>query len=167
MDLIIISLKFKLFSPWHSWKFADLALNNNHSLTRSISLVAMTLQCETLDFTFCHDITMWNIRFHFLPWHYNVKHWISLLTSSHEMTCRFLTRLVFYRNLIIFKSCVELRSCRTKDYKIGICCFSTKLAALRRESKDWLARNQDNVSEWDDMSISGFFVSKMIYRLSL
>ena len=42
---------------------------------------------------------------------------------------------------------------QTKDYKIDICCFSAKHAALRRKSKDWLARNQDNVSEWGDMSI--------------
>jgi hypothetical protein len=40
----------------------------------------------------------------------------------------------------------------TKDYEIGICCFSAKHAALRK-NKDWLAQNQDNVSEWDDMSI--------------
>jgi hypothetical protein len=25
-------------------------------------------------------------------------------------------------------------------------------AALRRKSKDWLAQNQNNVSEWSDMS---------------
>jgi len=42
---------------------------------------------------------------------------------------------------------------QTKDCKIGICCFSAKHATLRRKSKDWLARNQDNVSEWGDMSI--------------
>ena len=47
------------------------------------------------------------------------------------------------------------RSGKTKDCKIGICCFSAKHAALRRKSKDWLARNQDNVSEWGDMSIHG------------
>ena len=41
----------------------------------------------------------------------------------------------------------ETRSGQTKDYNIGICCFSAKHAALRRKSKDWLARNQDNVSE--------------------
>jgi GH43 family beta-xylosidase len=29
-DLIIISLKIYLFSPWHSWKIAELALSNNH-----------------------------------------------------------------------------------------------------------------------------------------
>jgi hypothetical protein len=37
--------------------------------------------------------------------------------------------------------------------KIGICCFSTKYVALRKKSNDWLAGNQDIVSEWGDMSI--------------
>ena len=41
------------------------------------------------------------------------------------------------------------------DYQIGICCFSAKHAALRRKRKDWLARNQDTVSEWGDMFIRG------------
>jgi hypothetical protein len=43
---------------------------------------------------------------------------------------------------------IEPRPGQTKDYKIGICCFSTKHAPLRRKSKDWLALNQNNVSEW-------------------
>jgi hypothetical protein len=42
----------------------------------------------------------------------------------------------------------------TKDYTIGICCFSAMNTALRRKSKHRLARNQDNVSEWCDMSMS-------------
>jgi hypothetical protein len=42
---------------------------------------------------------------------------------------------------------------QTKDYKTGIPCFSAKQTILRRKSKDWLARNEDNVLEWDDMSI--------------
>ena len=46
----------------------------------------------------------------------------------------------------------DSRSGQTKDYKIGICCFSAKHVALRRKSKDWLARNQNNVSEWSDIS---------------
>ena len=46
----------------------------------------------------------------------------------------------------------EIRSSQSKDYKIGICCFSAKHKILRTKSKDWLARNQDNVSEWSDMS---------------
>jgi hypothetical protein len=49
----------------------------------------------------------------------------------------------------------EPRSGQTKDYKIGICCFSAKHAALRRKSKDWLVQNQNNVSEWSDMSTIG------------
>jgi hypothetical protein len=28
-----------------------------------------------------------------------------------------------------------------------MCCFSAKHAALRRKSKNWLARNHNNVSE--------------------
>jgi hypothetical protein len=34
-----------------------------------------------------------------------------------------------------------LRSCQLKDYKIGICCFSTKQATLRIKNKNRLARN--------------------------
>ena len=49
----------------------------------------------------------------------------------------------------------EPRLGKTKDYKIGICCFSSKHAPFRRKSEDWLARNQNNVSEWSDMSTRG------------
>ena len=31
-DLINISLKINLFSPWYIWEIAELVLNNNHSL---------------------------------------------------------------------------------------------------------------------------------------
>jgi hypothetical protein len=46
---------------------------------------------------------------------------------------------------------------QTKDYDIGICCFSAKHTALRSKNKDWMARNQDNVSEWSDMSTRELF----------
>ena len=49
----------------------------------------------------------------------------------------------------------EPRSGQTKDYEIGICCFSAKHTALRRKSKDWLSRNQDNVSEVGEISTRG------------
>ena len=48
----------------------------------------------------------------------------------------------------------EPRLGETKDYKIVICCFSAKHTALRRNSKDWLATNQNN-REWSDMSTRG------------
>ena len=43
---------------------------------------------------------------------------------------------------------LEPRSCKTKDYKIGMCCFSAKHASLRRKSKYQLARNRANVYSW-------------------
>ena len=51
----------------------------------------------------------------------------------------------------------EPRSGQTKDYTIGICCFSAKLAALWRKSKDWFAGNQNNGSEWSDIFTRGLF----------
>jgi hypothetical protein len=44
---------------------------------------------------------------------------------------------------------------QTKDYKIGICCFSARHATLTSKSKDWLTLNQNNVSKWGDMFIRG------------
>jgi hypothetical protein len=42
----------------------------------------------------------------------------------------------------------EPHSGQTKVYAIGMCCLSANHAALRRKCKYWLARNQNNVSEW-------------------
>ena len=59
--------------------------------------------------------------------------------------------------IVLAKSAVdrgfESWSDQTKSIKCGICCFFAKHAALRSKSKDWLAQNQDNVSDWSDMSI--------------
>jgi hypothetical protein len=54
---------------------------------------------------------------------------------------------------------LESRLSQTKDYKIGICCFSTKHAALRRKNKDWLARNQANVPEWGNV-----FIRRLLFQ---
>ena len=40
----------------------------------------------------------------------------------------------------------ESRSGQTKDYQLVCVVYNAKHAELRRKSKDWLARNQDNVS---------------------
>ena len=47
----------------------------------------------------------------------------------------------------VLDSVFRQRSGQTKDYKIGICCFSAELTAFRGKSKDRLNRNQENVSE--------------------
>ena len=49
----------------------------------------------------------------------------------------------------------EPRSGQTKDYKIGICCFTAKYTALRSKNKYFLTRDQDNVSEWNNISTRG------------
>jgi hypothetical protein len=51
----------------------------------------------------------------------------------------------------------ELQLGQTKDYDIGMCCFSLKHVAQMSKSKDKLAQNQDNVSEWRDMSTCKLF----------
>ena len=56
---------------------------------------------------------------------------------------------------------------QTKDYKIGICCFSAKHTLLRRKSKDWLSQNQNNVSKWSDMSTRGLLASTIKIQLSV
>ena len=50
---------------------------------------------------------------------------------------------------------LEPRSGQAKDCEIGICCFCAKYPALRRNSKDWLLRILDDVSQWVEMSIHG------------
>jgi hypothetical protein len=50
----------------------------------------------------------------------------------------------------------EPRSDQTKDEDIfDICCFSAKHTVLRRKNKDWLTRNQNNVSKWGDIFFRG------------
>ena len=71
----------------------------------------------------------------FFQWPSTLKNLVGVLTSS-VVDCGF-----------------ESLSGQTKDYKIGICCLSAKHTALRRKRKDWLAQNQENVSEWGGMSI--------------
>ena len=54
---------------------------------------------------------------------------------------------------VLASSAVDRGFEQTKDYKIGICFFSAKHAALRRKRKDWFARNQNNVSKWSETNI--------------
>ena len=55
-DIIIISLKCNVFSPWSSWNIPHLTLNNNHSLTQSSSKRKTSL-CHWYVACSRHDIT--------------------------------------------------------------------------------------------------------------
>jgi hypothetical protein len=105
--------------------------------------------------------------------HFVKIHVFTYLAPYCDVRCNFRVQAIFDLSLFPFilnriggimvsasSSCAvyrgfESRSGQTKDYKMGMCCFSDKHAALRRKSKDWLARNQNNVSEWSDMSNRG------------
>ena len=47
----------------------------------------------------------------------------------------------------------EPQSDQNKDYAIGMFCFSSNHAVLRSKVNDCWAPDQDNMSEWSDMSI--------------
>ena len=88
---------------------------------------------------------------------------IKWLTTDYRNS--FCIRLFFFFFFFIFFFSVlassavnrgfEPRSGQTKDYKIDICCVFAKYAALRSKRKDWLARNQNNVSKWNNMATRG------------
>jgi hypothetical protein len=62
-----------------------------------------------------------------------------------------------YRSGVIQQNEVMSSPGQTKDYKIGICCFYSKHAALRRKSKaltGWL-EIRIMCPEWSDMSTRG------------
>ena len=95
----------------------------------------------------CFKKQMWVIAITWLP------------LSSYVVV---VVRKRLYFNLLLWNHWVNIgtklgKNVQTKDYKIGICCFPAKPASLRIKCKDWLTRNQDNVSGWSDMSIRGLF----------
>ena len=72
--------------------------------------------------------------------------------------------LAFSPRVLQIMARFEPRSGQIKDYEIGICCFSAKYEALRRKSKDWLARNQDNVSEWATCLFADCCFSELVLK---
>ena len=78
------------------------------------------------------DINMWNLMNFYM--HY------SLITTYQWCN------LVSVLALSVVHRGFKPRSGQTKDYKIGVCLFSSKHTALKRNSKDCFGRHQDNVS---------------------
>jgi hypothetical protein len=66
---------------------------------------------------------------------------LNMLASSEVILNKLASSAVDRR----FKS----RLGQTKEYKIVICCCSVKYSLLRSKSKNGLARNRDNVCEWN------------------
>jgi hypothetical protein len=136
-DNIIITLYRGFVFRHDSWKFAHGALNNNHSfITISYTKLTERLKISNKQYIF-----------------------------KVNRTCRYYRQIETF-NLTVFTSKAVRRSWvrtlsvsgRTKDYKIGICCFSTKHTALRSTYTDWFPRNQNNVSEWSNTSTRGLLI---------
>jgi hypothetical protein len=75
---------------------------------------------------------------------FQLYHGENKLIFDEEMMMR---SALFWTNTLSWIFILLAHSGQTKDYKIGICCFSAKRAALRSNRKDCLARIQNNVSE--------------------
>ena len=71
--------------------------------------------------------------------------WSSCVKKTHQWCNGLLTRPEYDRSWV--------RVPFGLDYKIGFVIYFAKHTALRRNSKDWLARNRDNVSELSNMSV--------------
>jgi hypothetical protein len=67
----------------------------------------------------------------------SLKKLIYKICSCHDIV-EILLNLIFA--FIAVDRGFEPRSGHTKDYYIGICCFSAKHASLMRKSKDWFVK---------------------------
>jgi hypothetical protein len=76
-------------------------------------------------------------------------------STKHEVATINWFQICFICVFLSHKYKKMLRLSQTKDYKTVICCLFAKHAALRRKNKNWLAKNQDNLSEWGDMCLRG------------
>jgi hypothetical protein len=86
------------------------------------------------------------IYFSIIIYTINVMLYQEIFSTKLEILRYFQREFRFSRN--VSKTGIGLR------FTIKTCSF-TKHTALRSKSKDWLIRNQNNVSEWSDMSIRG------------
>jgi hypothetical protein len=80
------------------------------------------------------------------------KFWLNKRKKKRKIGNRIGSVMVSMLALSTIYCGFEPWSGQTKEYKIGICCFSAKHAALRSKSKDWLAWNQNKVSKWSGIS---------------
>jgi hypothetical protein len=84
-------------------------------------------------------------------------HWLLLQQASSSSLISKTTSSVVDHGFV-------LRSGKTKDNNIVICRISAQDAALRSKSKNMLARNQDNVSEWSAFLPMGCCISQLALK---
>ena len=135
-----IALMGSLFSLWWYPKWMLIFQNNINSYQYMVGYFKIILEkdkshrhhlCKMLLYIF-HDklkITFWLLHYKFLP----TFLFMSVLTSYHlNLLCGVMVSVL---TLSAIDRWFGSRSCQTKDYKIGICCFSAKHTPLRRIGK--------------------------------
>ena len=78
-------------------------------------------------------------------------HQIRIFPPNFNQRCRWDSNSTDYPNFYL----TDKSASKVNRYSIGMCCFSTKHAALMSKNKDLTALNQDNVSEWSELSTRG------------
>jgi hypothetical protein len=136
-----------LYVSYYTWLFLFVVQHETNTLTFSSPLIhtlskpyPVTKNVNTCDWLIV-SLFVWMIDWLTLNEQYlSYNQWASgcCFTLTQQFFSYILARTMCGR------SWVWAWSGQTKDYVIGICCFSTKQAALRRKSKDWFVRNQDN-----------------------
>jgi hypothetical protein len=114
--------------------------------------ICMRVSSESLPPKFC--ATPKTCLHHVSHHHHTLSLHIHILTLTHFFVFKW-NSIGGVIVIVLASSVVERgfvpRSYQTKEYEIGICCFSAKHAALRRKSKVWLARNQNN---WNSLPLN-------------
>jgi hypothetical protein len=121
----------------------------------------MKLSCISLYFHYCTECysitphTRCELLFTIIYSHDPHRKWsrcVEYCIVTNQRLCE-----TFEQNIVLSRLTLDVKPLyiivySPNGYEIGICCFSAKHTALRRKTKDWLARNQNNVSEWSEMS---------------
>ena len=97
--------------------------------------------------------------------HWNNSPWVDMLLHSNTLFWFQANPFLFF---LLNAACLTEKQHMqifeviglTRPTEIGICYFSARHATLRKKSKDWFAWNQNNVSEWSDMSTHGLLFQR-------
>ena len=117
-DLIIISSKTKLFSPWYSWNIAELEWNNNHWQTERYFVCKM---CEKVSIFYLEkqDVKIWYL--------FHVKNivWLKMVSSSLGLRCQLKYNKGNHesQNLVMF-------SCTNTLHDHNVCFISGQLNCI-------------------------------------
>ena len=137
-DIIIISLKINLFSLWYSWKIAELALNNNHSLMLINEDLTVSLWWKTGKKVFFHKKSKWFnqsiIKLTLTSHHMHIKLIQPFYFCLMELKCFYIN---FLLNFFFIHNVPASRSC-SKYLLLFLLSFNMHSKRLFSGKKNWI-----------------------------